>query len=144
MKKLLCLVLLLGTSMAYACNCTPCMHLNIKIKNNTPYTCHLVNLHFKHATSEDWKNIPLVLHAGIESMPFNIMQDSNYSPKATLSYACGDGRSITIQSTQTPCRQYTKNTEGTIIASENMDATFDTNNASYFGGKPGEINWVLN
>ena len=120
------------------------MHLKIKIKNNTPSRCHLVNVQFKDSMSDDWKHIPLVLRPGTESPPFDIMEESTDSPQAMLSYDCGDGRSITIQSTQTPCRYYTKNITGTIVASENMDASFEVTNASYFEGKFGEINWVLN
>jgi hypothetical protein len=144
MRKLLCLAILLSASMAYAGD-QRCIHLKIKIKNNTPFTCHLVDVQLKHGVIEDLNHLPLILHSGMESYPFDIRQDSvKYAPKTTLSYVCGDGHSITIQSKQTACIHYTKETSGTVVASENMDATFDTSDSDYFAGKAGEINWILN
>jgi hypothetical protein len=149
MKKILCLSLLLSASMTYA-NDTPdiCPFLKIKIKNNTPFTCQLVGSTLKRSTTEDLEHLPLVIQSGTESLPFAIMEKvgnlGNDGPEVTLSYVCGDGHAITIQSTQTSFNYYTKHITGSVVASENMDASFSSTVPNCWGRKAGEINWILN
>jgi hypothetical protein len=152
MKKLLCLALLLSTSMAYANGPDDlCPFLKIKIKNNTPFTCQLVGSTLKRSITEDLEHLPLLIQSGTESLPFSIIEKQNnptvlgsYGPEVTLSYVCGEGHAITIESTQTSLNYYTKHTTGTVVTSENMDASFSSTVPNCWGRKAGEINWILN
>ena len=141
MKRSMTLLLLCGFSVAYAGD-YQCMHLKIRIKNNTSSTCYLSKTQFNHGAADNIEYLPQELLSGQESLPFSIHEDFSHGPSITLTYVCGEGKYITIKSEQPICRKYTKRTKGTIISSEQIDAQLTTTNPSYFGGLPGTINGI--
>ncbi len=150
MKKVLSIALLLGSSVVHAENKT-CLLLDVTIQNNTPYTCQLVSATINSGMTSDLKHLPLLIQPGTESSPFSMSEIpgettilSGQGPNVTLSYTCGEGQSITIQSSQTPFISYIKKTTGKIIASKEMDANLSTTEANCLSREPGKIHWIFN
>ncbi|MCR9192382.1 MAG: hypothetical protein NXI01_06940 [Gammaproteobacteria bacterium] len=150
MKKLIFVSLLNISSMAFATLSN--QHLQITIKNNTPSNCYLTKINNKHgrllpgiAMDIDGpllKTMPLKILPGETSSPLTVVEEFSYGPQLHLTYECGEGRAITIESKQDLFRvKY--GVYGKIIAATDMDATFDISLASFWPKTSGKINWIL-
>lgn len=146
MKKYALLLLLSLTYMvevsAQKHICAPghaCEYLHINIKNDTPFNCYLIKRTLKNGII--YKEYGYKIPSGTENTAFDLKEHfSNIN--MTLTYECNEGRTITFNSTKSPCIQSDAIT-GTILSSQNMDATFSFTPGSYWAGTPGIIDWTF-
>lgn len=143
MKVWSVLFLLLTSSWAFAGD-HACCHLKITIKNDTPFTCYLVELKFKHGETQDTNHLPLMIASGMVTPSFDIHEWGSYGPNLALKYDCGEGRTVTLRSTQPLCRSSKGSTTGQVESAQGISATYDALDSSYWSRLPGKIHWVLN
>lgn len=144
MRKLL-LALLFAQPLSAMATIYPCVFLDIRIKNQLQSTCQLAALELISG-SILYKNInrlPISIAPGQLTAPFTI-SELNWDENADLSltYDCGENKRITIESEKGLCRRNAV-VQGTVLLSQNMNATYDATNGLYWGNQPATITWTL-
>lgn len=135
-----CMYPMLGMAADY-----PCIHLKIKIKNQTQSVCHLteIKMNFAQILMNNINDIPLVIPVGEVSDPFTVTEGSfNNNLDLYLAYQCGENKTIKLSMEKGLCR---KNPvlNAAVVSANNLDATFDAANGLYWDNKPASIVWTL-
>ncbi len=146
MKKNAILGLLSLTSMVLASAMvnarTPghaCEYLLINIKNDTPFNCYVIKRTLKNGGIQ--QAYVYKVPSGTTSRAFDLAEGFG-GINMTLTYECNEGRNITFNSVKPACIKGDMIT-GTILSTQNMDATFSVTPGSYWAGTPGIINWTF-
>jgi len=141
MKKLFLSLLSLCPLLAWAGD-YPCIYLNMRIKNQTQSTCHLIGLELLSGIVRTINDIPLVISEGEISNRF-VVTESTFNPlDLVLTYECGANKIVRFESQKGLCRQHAT-VDGTVLVSTNLDAKFEASNGLYWDNKPGTITWTL-
>lgn len=122
---------------------TSCGTLHVQITNNTSNICEMTDTYIYRGLINS--SIPKTI-APNASASFDISQVNLYGPDVQLSYNCGyhpTHAKITIRSHQNYCMLKAGDISGSIVDSENMRATYTSEEGSYGDAAPGHINWLL-
>lgn len=119
-----------------------CVYLSVMINNNTKTTCELVNKEVIYGRMSSSTQVPVLIPPGTSSYPFE-MRQVLYGPDIVLTYECGAGRKITIESQQDFCALNSGEVSGKILFATNLSARSIRDRGSYFWNRHGSISWTL-
>ncbi len=128
---------LIATSMAHA----SCDDLTIVITNTTTNGCSLTQQNLKHGYFPYYYFAPTYIKAS-EAVATLVAQNF-YGPELELTYSCGEGKSITINSQQNWSFLSAGDVHGQIVNATSMSADFQVVNGSCFNSQPGQLLWKL-
>ena len=123
----------------------PCVHLHVKIKNETQSACHLVGFKMTsgNVLSENLNDIPLVIPVGQISESF-VVSEGYFDPlDLTLAYECGENKTVKFDMQKGLCRHNAVVTGSVLSATNNLDVQFEALNGLYRANKPARIVWTL-
>ena len=145
MKKLMLSMTVLSASIAAPtlvhADYDNCAYLSVVIANNGNEPCYLTESYLKHGSLGYYDPVPEVIYPNTYSQPFEVRQ-SIFGPDISLTYQCGQGRQITIESQQNFCLFMGGTITGMAYNNYYMGADYTKSEGSYWG-RHGEITWYL-
>ncbi len=124
------------------------LFFSVTIQNDTPETCELMHQQLFAGKITDFKPVPEKILSGKKAR-FVIQETGlSSSEKIGLTYRCGDSRFITFLSQRELDIFIGASVTGKILAAENMDAVYEVQHGTVFGGmfvraEEGRIHWIL-
>ena len=142
MKKFfwaLCLLPALGFAGEF-----PCVHLKLKVKNQTQSVCHLIGIKADagQVFGTNINDLPILIPVGQISDSFTLSENGFEGVDFSFTFECGENKTITINAKKGLCRRNAI-VEGAIYATNGLNATFEESNGLYWGNQPGNIVWTL-
>jgi hypothetical protein len=119
-----------------------CQDLFLTIQNDTNDVCTLTtfDLNHGHYTEErmNFKSIP----AHTTALPLYLTQ-TVYGPEITMSFDCGNGKTVTIYSQQNYCSSMSGDVTAKVLNQYGMKATYTAQEGDYAWGQSGSVQWVF-
>lgn len=119
-----------------------CVYLSILISNNTKTTCQLIDSQVLYGRLSSSTQPPVLIPPGTSSYPFE-MRQLIYGPDIILTYECGAGHRVSIESQQDLCVMESGEITGKVLFSSDLSAKKIKNRGSYLWSRHGSIAWTL-
>jgi len=132
-----------GAALAGDDNDNTCGILSVLIVNTTKDTCKLIDQRLNHGYVIGNTHIPVYIPPNSSAPALELIQSRMWGPEIILTYRCGEGRLISLNTRQNFCLLSAGRITGQVTDRRGMTADYTAKEGSYFWNQHGTISWAL-